>query len=123
MHFLLVFFSQPSNYSKTYTGRPTGLQVENLKFNGLTCVSYTKRAGPVHIGLPSSITLRLNINAEIVSCATSTRNMASAVQHNQPDRLTQIFNGLKNRNPDVRAQAAEDLTRFVGHIRSPSASR
>jgi len=40
--------------------------------------------------------------------------MASVVQSNQPDRLTQIFNGLKNRNPDARAQAAEELARFVG---------
>ncbi|KAF9525319.1 phosphatidylinositol 3-kinase [Crepidotus variabilis] len=39
--------------------------------------------------------------------------MASAVQPNQPDRLTQIFSGLKNKNPDVRIQAADDLARFV----------
>ncbi|KDR80665.1 hypothetical protein GALMADRAFT_222261 [Galerina marginata CBS 339.88] len=39
--------------------------------------------------------------------------MASVVQSNQTDRLNQIFNGLKNRNPDIRLQAAEDLRRFV----------
>ncbi|PPQ67890.1 hypothetical protein CVT26_007090, partial [Gymnopilus dilepis] len=39
--------------------------------------------------------------------------MASVVQSNQTERLNQIFNGLKNRNADVRAQAAEELKRFV----------
>lgn len=44
--------------------------------------------------------------------------MASVVQSNPPDRLTQIFNGLKNRNPDIRTQAAEELTHFVSQIPS-----
>jgi len=39
--------------------------------------------------------------------------MASVAQSTQTERLNQIFNGLKNRNPDIRLQSAEDLRRFV----------
>ncbi|KIM49486.1 hypothetical protein M413DRAFT_21701 [Hebeloma cylindrosporum] len=39
--------------------------------------------------------------------------MASVAQSTQTERLNQIFNGLKNRNADIRLQSAEDLRRFV----------
>ncbi|KAF9561208.1 phosphatidylinositol 3-kinase [Agrocybe pediades] len=39
--------------------------------------------------------------------------MASVLQSNQLERLNQIFNGLKNRNADIRMQSAEELRRFV----------
>ncbi|KIM44660.1 hypothetical protein M413DRAFT_25110 [Hebeloma cylindrosporum] len=39
--------------------------------------------------------------------------MASVAQSTQTERLNQIFNGLKNRNADIRLQSAEELRRFV----------
>ena len=42
--------------------------------------------------------------------------MASVAQLTQTERLNQIFNGLKNRNVDIRLQSAEDLRRFVSTI-------
>ena len=68
-----------------------------------------KRQDGDRAGTACSLSLTFDSNNLIL-------NMASVVHSNQPDRLTQIFNGLKNRNPDVRAQAAEGLTRFVSCI-------
>jgi len=42
--------------------------------------------------------------------------MASTLQSNQTERLNQIYNGLKNRSPEIRLQSAEELRRFVSVI-------
>lgn len=47
--------------------------------------------------------------------------MASAVQSAQSEVLTQIFQGLKSKNHDVRLQSAQELRRYVSvHSTSPS---
>jgi len=42
--------------------------------------------------------------------------MASVAPSMQPERLNQIFNGLKNKNAETRAQSAKDLYHFVSII-------
>jgi FKBP12-rapamycin complex-associated protein len=39
--------------------------------------------------------------------------MASTVQSTQTDILSQIFQGLKNKNYEVRLQSAVELRRYV----------